>query len=449
MRTVHFSRGLKRMPKNVSEFYLLTFILVLPLTSIYWMPSNYRPLGLLCAFLYLPFYLHSRLSRDRVSSYELASMALVSYAIVLSMLYGLIRGEPTSYSALVSGQVPLVAGMLVFVTLLKAVSHVAIEKVIVWIDWSYRFFIAVAILELLLMQSGMLDAKATLNVLFSATTGPRLQATTREASWAARLAMLGAVFYFSSYSYTGKKAYVPLGAICAGVGLFTGSLEGVLIVLVGLVFWALISGRARTLMFATSGIAAISVLTYWIARLFIASGGKYYFVERMRSLLDLASSSDVWSRLLYIDGSVFVRISYPFVALRVFLDNLLGVGPGNYPVEFNRYLTELFPQAPPYDEVFENFANLNGDPRNLIMSFAAILGLPGLIYLCWLLLRLRKELKQLAAAPLRSFLLVNICFVLASTMQFGSFAYVQFWLWLALGLKASTLRSGVAQCGSP
>lgn len=291
---------------------------------------------------------------------------------------------------------------------------------------------------------GMMMKKVMLNVLFSATTGPRLQVTTREASWAARLAMLGAVFYFSSHCYTGKKTYLLLGVICSVVGLMTGSLEGVLIVLVGLVFWALASGRARTLAFAVSGFVATSVFAYWIARLFIASGGKYYFVERMRSILDLASSSDVWSRLLYIDGSVFVRISYPFVALRVFFDNLLGVGPGNYPVEFNRYMVKLFPQAPPYDEVFENFANLNGDPRNLVMSFVAILGLPGLIYLCWLLLRLRKELKRLGEDKLRPFLLVNICFVLASTMQFGSFSYVQFWLWMALGLKASTLRNGVA-----
>ena len=149
-----------------------------------------------------------------------------------------------------------------------------------------------------------------------------------------------------------------------------------------------------------------------------------YFVTRFYRLLEIDNIKDI----LHIDGSVFVRLAYPSIAILLGLNfPLFGVGGGNYRYYFEEYLFRHFIEGIRYEEVYANLTSQTSNPKNF---FARLLGETGLvgtgIFMFFLITILLKI--NFVKSDIRPYLIIWIVFVLANMMQFDSFVYVHLWI---------------------
>lgn len=301
-------------------------------------------------------------------------------------------------------------------------NRVLIEYIFTFISIVYLPVLIFGMMELLVVFGIMpIEIKHFLISWAVPTVHDRIQLLSGEASWATmHLIFIIPIYFYLSKLY--KWYFIPL-LVTILLLLFTFSLQGILTLMIALfVLFIIYFKKIKPIYFIVFIGLLITLLLIW---LFIKDRySNIYFVTRFYRLLEINNIKDI----LHIDGSVFVRLAYPSIAILLGLNfPLFGVGGGNYRYYFEEYLFRHFIEGIRYEEVYANLTSQTSNPKNF---FARLLGETGLvgtgIFMFFLITILLKI--NFVKSDIRPYLIIWIVFVLANMMQFDSFVYVHLWI---------------------
>jgi hypothetical protein len=218
--------------------------------------------------------------------------------------------------------------------------------------------------------------------------------------------------------------------------LFAFSLDGIFILLIGALLYFSLSkpfrlGQVLRMIAYVGGAIGVIALVFYIL---VTVQGDSYYISRLTGAADHLEFDP--ELIAVFDGSTFIRLFYPIISFRTFLDHPLGVGAGNFPHFFNMYIERDYAYALDLvPEVAVNFNEMTGSPKSLYTRLLAEHGLisggPFVMFLVWHIRRViaicRKELSPLAILNVQLFVIA-----MASVIQFASFAYMFMWFSFAL-----------------
>ena len=399
-------------------------VFLIPFISLPVMPSVYRPIS--AYFLILPSVIFM-LGYKKFDTFQDRVVALF---VFYTLIYGFIAGY-FSYDFIFSGYVTELAavmiGMLAYIGFRYVFSEFGLEWFFRVSSFSYKFVVVIGFLEVLSLV-GILPygLKELINIAFSGKTHGRIQLTTMEAAWGARVLLFLFVVYLYSKFDAGLKRIFFLSC---GILLFlsTFSVAMMSYLALGLLFYLLMVYKFKGLIYliVLSLFAYLSLVGLLMVVETFDLGG--YHLNRIEALLygDFYQLKD----MLYYDQSIFIRIGYPVLAVYVYMDNLFGVGLGQYSTYFSDYLMDLFGGSVlAFPEVFGDVYDNDGDPRSLpakVLSELSIIGLIFYFYIFYVAYSRR-------CREYDSFKTLFICLAFASGFTIGTWAYMYVWMALAM-----------------
>lgn len=233
-----------------------------------------------------------------------------------------------------------------------------------------KVIIAFGVFEFLMKHAGSFSLIAPFNIMFSGHVSSRLQLTTSEASWAVQILLILLPFLLFNYNISRRPAdlfYLVLSFVLIILCL---SMTGIMIGLIAVFLYYLLFGTRWLFKLIFYGLATSAIFMFaymWILTL----DAPPYYLSRLIKLITILQSVDgqgLFINIISIDDSLFVRFGYPFIALKMWIDNPLGVGLNNFGYFFPHYLNELAINVENKHEVMRHLKNLNADPRNLFLK---------------------------------------------------------------------------------
>ena len=425
---------IKKQLINPVSFFCYLSILSLPLTSLPFLPSVYRPITIYISFFPGIFILLYKLRTNsfNISKDDFFLLLYFVLSIIQSFLIYLFVLKSDLYWIFKS-YLSLLLGITSYECFKFFIIKFGYEKTVSVLCGVCKVVVIFGVFEILSMK-GVLphSVKEGIGYLLSGKVASRVQLTTMEASWASKLLIfLFPYFYFRYLERKISKTWIVLFSI---VFLLTFSLVGFFIFFIFLLilfFKDFLAGKSffRNLMIVSIFVICVGLLFYS----FKDSGG-YYF-RRVQGVLSSKSFVD----MLAIDQSVFIRIAYPVVGLFVFLQNIFGVGIGNFPYYFEISLSRLGIKVSGMPEVMGDIYTLTADPRNLYIRILSESGIfvGGLfiafflyhIFLCFKLMKYSNENQKIL-------FFMNLVFPFLSILQNSSLAYTFFWFPMAFNIAS-------------
>ena len=414
------------MNQNALPLKKLSWLAVffLPFISLPVMPSTYRPVSvyflLLPALLFFTNYKSKEEIQDR--NVVLFFLYVVFYGLVAAFFSEKFVG--LNY---ISELVAVIIGLLVYLGFRFIFHEYGLNWFFRVTSFSYKFVVVVGLIEVL-SSAGLLpySVKELINLAFSGKSHSRIQLTTMEAAWGARVFL----FLFITYLYSNvdhgvkKIIFIVLGLF---LFLSTFSMAMMSYLALGVLFYFLIIYKFKGVayLFFISIISYFSLLFLMSVFEMLGMGG--YHLNRLEALLygDFYQLQD----MLYYDQSIFIRMGYPLLAVFVYLDNLGGVGLGQYSAYFGEYLVDVYGVSVlSFPEVFSDVYSSDGDPRSLPAKALVELSIIGLFiyfYLFYSAYIYRNREYNLYKT-------LFFCLALASSFTMGTWAYMYVWMALAM-----------------
>lgn len=267
----------------------------------------------------------------------------------------------------------------------------------------------------------------------------RLILTVSEPAWASRLilCLLPFCYYFWNATRQRRDLFI-LGSFVIFFFL-TFSLSGVLVLLVASGLYLINNLSLKKILQISTFLVIGFVALASAFSMYSNKGG--YFTSRITKITELQDYSTLFSlnNLAAFDGSSFIRIGYPIISGKVFLDNPLGIGIGQYGLYFNEYVAQYGKHVTQNKQVVGHVKNENADQRSyytkVLTDNGLILSIV-LIYFYWLqhkklkyLLKLRQSLGFIGKEEL---LFISLILVYANMIQFASYLFPFYWFIPAL-----------------
>lgn len=424
--------------------YLLLLI-SLPFDGIpYILPSIYRPATVILLIIITPLVGIYILFKDQnylrklfQSPYNFIFLFYV-LSIVNSLYQSNIRQIPFSGSA--DFIITLTLGLVIFFVFDFFFYHHAIasesaqhfvNQIFHWLVLIYVPVLVFGLIEVFVSFDILPPQFKTLIVEHTARKAfSRIQLFSGEPSWASMQLLFIIPILMYQLKRT-RKLVLPLILITLMLFLINFSLQGFLTLAAALSLLFLVYIRKVNLKLAflvTISLIILSIASFFIVRSIV---GNTYYITRFYKLFEVRSLQ----ALLFIDGSVFVRLFYPIAALIMFMNHpLFGVGGGNYPYAFNVILNKTYPRAIRFSEVRTNVLRRTANSKNL---FTRLLGENGLLISPFFFIFISRILKRFKSIKIdqKEILTFWIIMVFANMLQFDSFAYIKLWFMLALVLN--------------
>lgn len=432
-------------------FYIVAFFLV-GFTSLPIIPSHYSPSSAIFLLLsYLVTYKIDLRPKEKWSFFLLFFVFWTSIATLVNILLGTV----SALSAL-NGFLALGLGVFSIYMFCSAFRHVKEEVVAKTILWSLNFIFAVGCIEILNIIGLLPQSIEDLIVsAISKTVVARVQLTTSEASWAARLMLfyIPLLVWMNKAGMTTKRQTRTYGLICLFFLMSTMSLSAAVVFSVfvplylffnmyafGLnsyVLRVLINVTSTTLLF----FFVISVLFYSMKDM------DSYYVNRVMGFFSFSGGGV--ADFIKERESLFVRVYYPLAALDMFLHNPFGGGVGSFADQFNNAMVRLGFADIDILEVQEDMARGTADPKNMYFKIAAETGVVGigayLAFMFYVLRRIRLSRGYVSTPQLKGLIMV-FAMSAAAQVQGGSFAYIPYCFTIALVVSMTSRRTqGVAR----
>lgn len=398
-------------------------VFLIPFISLPVLPSVYRPVSL---YFLIPLFLIYSLNFKRLL---LVSDIRVIILFLFCSLYGLVHaifGTHASIVLYLSDLTVLCVGVVVYFGFRVVFLNLGIEGFVRYSNYAFKFLVFIGIAEIMSIVGVLpMDLKEGLNLLFSEKSQTRVQLTTMEASWGARVFLFSFLVYVCSAVDRYKVIYVLAGMM---IFLFIFSIGVFAFALLGLAMYCVYQYRLKgvgALIALGCCVIAIIVLSVEIFSYFGFGG---YHLSRISALF----SGDYYhiSDMLTFDQSIFIRVGYPIVAYQVGIDNPFGIGLGQYPLYFSQYLVDTFGSSVlSFPEVLDDVVSGDGDARSLFLKVYSELSFLGLILLFWMLFRSLRERSESSYEKLKVlFFFMSI----ASMLTIGTWAYLYFWIAIAM-----------------
>ena len=417
---------------------LVLSVVLLPYEAIKLLPSAYRPISLIpIAFLFM-FALGS-IGKGAARSSQLKLLLFVLYALAASLVsYAL-----SPYAELGDFLITLAAGFISFVGLSSALSKKAcgtsVDEHVLWfaklLGKAFYIPLAVGVMEAFSL-AGVLPTSVNefLIGIFGGNQSSRLCITTYEASWASMQMLYIAPVYAFLFYRTRRKTYAVAFATSILLLLFTNSMQGAICGILGLLFFPFLYSYSKgdLLQLAKKGLPVI-VVAVVVAGLFLAfilaAPGSSYYRSRVLGFVGL-------DQLIQSDASSFIRICYPLFCLALLrFSPLIGTGGGSFP----DYLSGLIERYTPWaasGAMPEVTRQLTGGQSISAMCFytriIGELGVIGFVIFAVFLKSVLVKLKTVSSLRGGALIVLWVSMTLCLLFQFQSFAYLPFWLMLAL-----------------
>lgn len=340
-------RGERIGDVTLAEALFVCGIMLLPYDALPVFPSTYRPVAIIPLGLSLLLCLADR-SAHVFFGNGMRLLLFFAYVTISSAVGTLIlRSDAGSFAEVV---LTLFIGVVVFFSFFANMRNKRLEVgteglfdwLFLWISRAYVVPLLVGMVEVASLL-GLLPGSVndSLVSVFGGNQWGRLTLTSYEASWASYHLALAAVAYL--YRYWANRGAASLAGLIMSVGLFafTQSMQGFLVLGAAVVVFAVWLSCARgnflTLVKWCAAITTIACIVVLVLTVVYSSqGGLTYYSARFLGFSGL-------DQLVRTDGSSFVRIMFPVIGMRMFLDNpLFGVGGGRLPGRPSRvYLRPL------------------------------------------------------------------------------------------------------------
>lgn len=414
---------------------LVVAILLLPYDAVRFLPSFYSPLTLIPLLLMLPFSI-AYFFRNKLDTRLLF--------VVGFWLFGLLSALVT-WSRLGNTEevfdftVTLTLGIIFFVAFDSGFRRVAarttVREYVLWFCRlacvAYSIPLFVGVLETLSLI-GVLPASVndSLRDFFGGWQTGRLTLTNYEAAWAAMHLLICMPLYFFCYKEVRKPLYLIAFVVSVFLFMYAMSAHGFVSAAAGLFLGAVLVAYSRgsLIQFLKVFLPVVILIVVGVAAVYgiALNSPSTYFTRRVIEFTDVDS-------LIRSDGSSFVRIIYPSIGLRMFLENpLFGLGAGSFTAEFPRYIFNDFQWAiAVHDEVRGNV--FGGGSVGAICLYTRILGEMGLVggvLLLGAIVSAIKQVKLIGAKPYWP-IVIWAALTLCLMLQFSSLCFVPFWMVLA------------------
>lgn len=406
---------------KASAWFAVFFI---PFISFPVMPSTYRPVSVY--FLLLPslmFLLNYRTffnRQDRVLS------ILILFAIFYGFFVGLVSSD-FSFLGYFSELITIAIGVLVYAGFRFIFQTYGMAWFFRVSAISYKFVVVLGCLEILSLL-GVLpySVKELINFTLSGKSHGRIQLTTMEAAWGARVFLFLFIAYIFSLNDSGvtRKIYIVLGLI---LFLSTFSMAMFSYFSLGMIFYFILKYRFKAVFYLLLLLGLGYFLILGMLGVFDMMGIGGYHLNRVEALIygDFYQFED----MLHYDQSIFIRLGYPVLAVYIYMDNLMGIGLGQYSLYFNEYLIEYFGASVlSFPEVLGDVYTSDGDPRSLpakLLSELSVVGLSLYFYLFYVCFSTMNR-------DYNTFKILFICVAFASSFTIGTWAYMYVWVALAM-----------------
>jgi hypothetical protein len=406
-------------------------------------PTTYRPLSII--FLLIAFVFQSLLLIDEhrwtMPWFVLKRYGILIAFIVVSLIvsYWRTRQFNLPLDGFLNGLFTLGLGGITFVSydLFFRMLNQTMVSFETWISsllsliaWIYAPLVIFGLIEVLIFFQWLpIELKEGVVVFFARKAYPRVQWLSGEPSWAA----MQMIFSMPFLLYNAQKStfFKVISALSVVLLVLSFSMQGLFtFIIVG--FIAVVVLRPKWIFKML--IAFVILLGVALAFYVLASTiyPRAHFLTRIRRAMNISSLLD----LVYLDGSVAVRLLYPWIGLVMFRRfPLFGVGVGNYRYFFPNIVRLRFPRLLRVSEVSSNIQRLNSNPKNI---FTRVLGEGGLVGAILFSMFVFKSIKTafLSISPHKDWILLILIVVFSNMLQFDSYAYVPLWFILALALHA-------------
>ncbi len=417
--------NLSRKIYNPLHTLLLCGILLIPFMSLPVMPSDYRPISIflivpISIFIYVKYLDSLKLQAD---------ILLLSFFVLFAVVHSLIL-QPFTTS--IRGVLPLFFGFFSYVGINYYFQRTRIITIFNKLTKLFVFIAILGIIEFLAMKNLIpYSIKSFIGEIFSGKVSSRIQLTTMEGSWAAKVIIFSIPIYV--YHYCNRGYFYISFYILLVLFLLTFSLEGFAIV--GLAFmFRFLPVLFKMITFRYKLKYYLYLLIFIIATFFIIqyvlSNYSGYVIDRIYKFLNANSLLAILS----LDASTFIRVVYPYIGFLILWDNPCGVGLGGYAETFNSYIKNIPVEYSNFQEVIGDIRTISADPKNLYSKIASETGIVGVLFvISFLFLQFRYLSYSIKCLPkYKLFFLTNFLLGLTCVIQFSSFAYLPFWFAFAL-----------------
>lgn len=398
-------------------------VFLIPFISLPVLPSVYRPVSVY--FLIIPAFLFLT-SRERL---WLRQDFFVALFLIYVTVYGFIAGYFNfvfSFELYFKDVIVLLVGSIVYFGFRFVLEMYGLKWFFKVSNLSFKLLLFVGMVEILaiigVLPSGI---KEFMNMFFSGKHQDRVQLTTMEASWGGRVFLFSFVIYLWSSLDRLKIFYVVLALFLFSF-IFSAGVVGFLLLAI-FVYFVFVYGIKGLVIFLVTTIVFYFLMTFMLD-VFSSLGFGGYHLARLHALVagDFYQISD----MLVYDQSIFIRIGYPLLSVYVYMDNIFGIGLGQYSLYFNDYVVDVYGRSVlAFPEVVGDVFESDGDERSLIFKIlveSSFLGL--LIFFGVVMYSLKNRIQE----SYDSFKVFFLILAVTSSFTIGSWAYMYLWIGLAI-----------------
>lgn len=431
---------MKKISKRtyLSDSFFKLGLLLLPYDALPVMPSTYRPIAVFPFLLAIIFY---GIEKRKYSLFTFRHNLLIIF-VILTIFINLLRhlAGNLSFEGYLDTILTIAIGMIsYFAFSIFLRQKKPIDKMINWLfgilSIAYVVPVIVGSFEMLSLM-GILPSEVNyiLVSIFGGNQYNRLTVTSFEASWASIHLLISLISNLYLYKLYKKLHNLILIILSFILFLYTNSMQGILILCIAsIIYIIMLSIKKNNSYLLIKWVLVILVLFFmfiaglrWIFTYFDIDS---YYATRILNFVDI-------NHLIKNDASSFVRIMFPLICLQMFIDNpLFGIGAGGFAEYLPSYIYNSYPWALKFPEIM-SYVNGSMIPSAtcLYTRVFAELGIIGSLFFILFVLASCRNINKLYNIKIwqGSITIYFVIILLCVQFQFASYAYLPFWLALAL-----------------
>lgn len=425
------------MKLSIKKLMLLTLIL-LPFEAIpHIMPSIYRPISVYPLSIMGVVYLIKNIKNNKINRIDLDFIVFGIYAIVSGIMLSYLKFN--SLSAFMDFLLTFILGLFSFFGAnygfekfrqAENSNEEYIYTVLSFLSKVYTFVLIIGVIELL-CELGILP-HAIIRGIYTFSGGRqynRVCLLSAEASWASIHIILMFVIFYFKLTIDKKNIYIINIAFVGIIFIYNMSGQGILIactmVFVYLIIAFFVLHNKKIIKFGLI-FTIVIILGYFLIQTVLPYMSSSYYVNRLRDFTNI-------NNMIHNDGSSFVRLVYPKIAVLIFFNNILfGIGAGNFCNMLGVYINKYYSWALiKYQEVYQHVLFNIEQTGCLYTRLLSETGIVGTILFMKPVINILKKVKYVCDSYYINIILLVLTLTISSVIQMDSFVYEIFWVMLA------------------
>ncbi|MFV7770798.1 hypothetical protein [Shewanella marisflavi] len=423
---------------SFTEIYCRLLIILLPFWTLPIIPGSFKPITVFLVFPLAVLFLLKRLFTEAiVKKDEIIVLAFLIFGAVYSLILFIFEGGGGNF---IAGFIVFLLGVSSYFGYKYIISKIGLECVLKYLKYSIVIVVFIGWIDFL-GWIGFIPTsfRVFVNEIVAGKSGSRIILTTSEAAWASRLVLCLLPFALFDWFVSKRKSSLFLILSLVMFFVFAFSLSGFVVLTFVLLLYLLSKFSIKSIIRALAALI-IGLTLFYSTFSYLKSSGGGYFVSRIEKVATMDDFSGLMNldNLASFDGSAFIRLGYPIISIKVFLDNPWGIGVGRYGLFFNEYISNYGKSVQTNIQVIEHVSNSNADQRSYYTKVLTEHGVLLSVILFLFYFNCHKRLNYCLNTSSskgqvwNSTLRISLFVVYANMIQFGSYLFPFYWLIPAL-----------------